>query len=787
MKLSLRIWLHEPNSNLIRKYRPKLMSSEAGQASGRGANADSGDYTYRLVKTSLQTLTAAAGDYSGVAGGLRGLESDIISQKHTFDLTSPGHLIGSENWESVMKVGLQKLCTLLTPWTKNLQFLQIDVLQDTICFMEEYVKQKLNLKMDALADFFGVMCDREQQLMFRALMRTYSNKLRVIDKQEIEKMKSLYKTVIGKSLASCRSFLEEIANEDHSRLCFSLSNEQEEGILKTLDTRDFEETLHCLNEASLLLLLSYHSQGFGVQPKESRVYRVKLFNESTMINLYDIPGPNHETVSTRKACIEVSQEIKLLGKEVTFKPFVFCLGEMQHFSLLLDVPSSMKSIVRYLSQAKGSSQMQVNPVENCHDEAEEEDYSFLKLKPEKMITFEGSNHNLRSRIEGRQKKSVTFSDRDSVFEFDPITYSHLDKEKRNFGDKKPGDSSKLAIENKENRPNVASSDRQNRKVLNLKELQLNPKQFIGKRHNKAPKLRLIHDSEESIESLKPGENKALYNRPASPTESYQREPTGNTSMLKNLNISKNDVQNKLQYREPCSTKGGLKDTPMYKELMANIGKGAPIIHIELPSGLRPQDRSNLSHTLQSERNKFLTDLTRKSQNRETQVPQSDRNKNHSLHYRSSSAQNLDRAKHSRSNVDFISQITKRSHASNNLSEVSNNNSGGQFGRSLSAGRRMLSSVLKPSGKDQSITSITDSFMNHPMLTREDKVAAKSNVISSKLNFLTYDKQSVAHNFYSMKAKEKGGIQLDLSIYQKILCGRSKAMPHSTKNASSRIR
>ena len=102
-----------------------------------------------------------------------------------------------------------------------------------------------------------------------------------------------------------------------------------------------------------------------------------------------------------------------------------------------------------------------------------------------------------------------------------------------------------------------------------------------------------------------------------------------------------------------------------------------------------------------------------------------------------------------------------------------------LGRSLSAGRKMLASVLGTGNKDQSSSSIADSLKHHQMSARDDKMMEKASLFTSKLNFLNYDKQPQGSysQLYSSKGREKGQ-QLDLSIYQKILCGRSKAITPS---------
>lgn len=584
---------------------------------------------------------------------------------------------------------------------------------------------------------------------------------------------------------------EGFRQKDYLNVLTKFGNEEKRSLLLLVDSQEFDEVVLMLHELTLCLQLAYYSQSSFLKPKESRFYKVRSLNEMKMVSISADDMGYLGKAGLQDACLELIPEIKLVGTQVSFRPIVLPLGDPKPYKMILECSVTIRSILSCVFQGRPTKVADQTPQEHCFFTDHDPESAYQRIKAEKMITFEGTMSNVRSRIEGRQKKSVTFSDRDSVFEFEPNNYNDAENQNKDSNDKKSEVFLRSGVENKENKFLQHQGDRQHRKVLNLKELQLNPKHFIGKRQNKPPKLRLIHDSEESIDSLKPSEGKGLMRKPSNHTEISLKDINNSTSFFKNLNISKEETQNKVISKTYLQAKRDSKESCFSKRGISDKNKpidGPPIITIELPSSGRSHERNKSNQNSTTIRQNLLADITLAASHRELAAnrPTLPNHNSYSLVHRSSSAQNLSRLQQTRSNIDFMNQLTKKSLITANVSEVSDS-SGRNFGRSLSAGRRILSTMLSTGPKDQSSTSVHDSLKHSHYSSRDDKIGIKANVLASKLNFLNqYDKQAPTLSLFGPKANDKSR-HLDLSIYQKILCGRSKAIPTSTKHAANRIR
>lgn len=261
------------------------MSDSQKKEVARGLVGESLDFTYRLIEASAQNQRGAI-DPSPLRGHkVNSLRQEYEGHSHLLDLSSPGNLVSPELAESSLKEALEYLANDMLICIERMPFLQSDMLQDLVLFMEDYVMQKINLKVEALSDFFGSPLDAEQQVIFKMLLRKYSSKMRNIDASELEKLKLLCSRVIVQSMAH----YNEISERTMAKGGLKLISSEIEAITSHLEaereTPEFAVAIKQLHESTLLLLLSYIPCTFGIEHASKRQHRYKKFKDHEMFNL----------------------------------------------------------------------------------------------------------------------------------------------------------------------------------------------------------------------------------------------------------------------------------------------------------------------------------------------------------------------------------------------------------------------------------------------------------------------------------------------------------------------
>lgn len=425
----------------------------------------------------------------------------------------------------------------------------------------------------------------------------------------------------------------------------------------------------------------------------------------------------------------------------------------------------------------------------CNENIAQEIYQVIKQ--ERVITFEGSEGSMPLKKAAKPKKSVTFSEKDWIYEFDQEKDSRLNDLALASQKKKTSKTLNVSDTNKENMYLDVKTEKPIRKMLNLKELQLNPKQFTGKRQQAAKHLKLINHSEASIESsIEPSKGQRADMTNTLLNESSKNQPNYQT-LFKNIQLDA-----KLDGQVSVGMNSNKFHTQVYHEDRKEVfqkglfskamGNGTDADHYQpprIPSYHRNQESLILRSIDFNKSSKEKLDRREKIQLEKEGMMSSNRE---AIRYRSLSSQNLNSLKHQRSNIDFLNQLVNNKGKEADGFDRSQSTTRARFARSLS--------VTNRTGKNVSFASSHEphSLVNNLELRGntfkfEEERRKKQNLFESKLNFLSFNKQPVERksNIQSSRNQDKPLI-VDLSIYRKLMGKQSsRGMTTGGGNMSSK--
>jgi hypothetical protein len=749
---------------------------------------DSLEFTYRLVETSGQNMKTTLERSPLRCHKLQNLSQVEHNQIGVLDLTSSGNLATPEDAERSLSKALEYLTIELLGCASQMPYLQVDMLQDILLFMEDYVKDKIKLKLDALSEFFGDSIDDEQHFIFKMLLRRYSRKMRDLDLPEIEKLKLLCSRVVVKNMA----LFNQITEKEELRGGLKLTSTEIEVITSHLEEErekpNFENAMKHLHEATLLLILSHIPGTLGIVNFIERKHHLSGFKDHSMISLNKQSKRGVDILLTKEHCLKVLPQLNFPGSIHKTPEFVISLPQCLNSgeSPTFHPTSSCVSFAPADKVLKLSASSAMKHRESCNGTNAKE--LFEAIKQETVITFEASEGNIAIPRSKRQKKSVTFSEKDWVIEYDSEKTGDDNKASAHQKTSQSHSRTISEQENKENVPTAPKAFPNHRKILNLKELQLNPKHFVGRRQQASTKLKLIHDSEESIDVSK-GNFKDKKPIKATKRPSITKDQLSNQTILtkkidlnKDLHYQNRSVQSSIDKKIDSNNISLCKPgTGMMKRSLI-----APLVEIDLSNSQRKSERDRSNSSLQKKIEEMGKLSLEPRQQPLPKNPSSTTNmtsKKPAVRHRSASSHNLKLINPQKQNFSVFNSSKENRTPQIMCLDDQGISSRGRLARSLSSSRRLVnktytSTLNEPLSKYNYFEKISDSTC------KRDDNQTKYSMFGSKLNFLTYDKQprEGQRGLLSTRMQDKPSV-IDMAVYKRIFATNSS---RAGKNSSSRV-
>lgn len=413
---------------------------------------------------------------------------------------------------------------------------------------------------------------------------------------------------------------------------------------------------------------------------------------------------------------------------------------------------------------------------------------FAAVRQETVITFEASDGNIALPKAKRKKKSVTFSEKDWIIEYDSEQASDNEKRGMQFKSNQGVPGSIFDLENKENVPAGPKDGGNQRKMLNLKELQLNPKHFVGRRQQSTTKLKLIHDSEESIDVSKGHQKDQNANKSQSRALPMKDQQSSREILSKKVNLSKESANQPKSHQSSQEKKQESNNASLCRPGSGQSRRltGTPLVEIDLNNSSKRSARDKSNTSLQKKIDE-MTKLTLESrQYLEAKIPLNAGNassKRQTIRQRSASSHSLKPVQPQNHSLSLLSRNKENRKPQVGCLEEPESTARGRLGRSLSSSRRLgsktyMNTVNEPLSKHSYFDKRSESFSK-----REEK-SSKPNIFSSKLNFLNYDKQprEGQRGLLSGRAQDKPSV-IDMAVYRKIFAANSS---RAGKNTGARI-
>lgn len=210
---------------------------------------------------------------------------------HYLDLESEGHILTCEELELTLKDSLSLLFQSLLSNMCRRQLLQANCIRSLLLSIEEFVKKKIQLKYEALADFFGGPTDIEQIIIFRTLLRKYCHKLKELPLPELDQIKTACLLALENTI---RHRKEKTYHKGAQHDCLLPESEVKRfmaELVESIESTDSAIAIKMLYEVSLTLQLSFAPKSFGLSSGYLEDCSIRPYVPTDMISLKDVIAP----------------------------------------------------------------------------------------------------------------------------------------------------------------------------------------------------------------------------------------------------------------------------------------------------------------------------------------------------------------------------------------------------------------------------------------------------------------------------------------------------------------
>lgn len=201
--------------------------------------------------------------------------NNFISVQDSADLMNFEEFL--EAFERVLKGKVIGLFCSFCDWP----FLFADLLQEFYLFFSQYVREKVEYKVQELAEVLGLTTEADPTERLKEIFRRFPRKVREVSRKEVEKMRGLLRQVIVATIEDYNASLHaEVAPE--LRFPEREAQKHVQRLEDCLKKADAESVMKAVHDQMVFLELSEEGFGFPFKRKADRLYLVQKYNKSQM-------------------------------------------------------------------------------------------------------------------------------------------------------------------------------------------------------------------------------------------------------------------------------------------------------------------------------------------------------------------------------------------------------------------------------------------------------------------------------------------------------------------------